>query len=84
MSTHIDLDPQTTDQLMALAEERGVTAEEVIKYLVEQLFLSTHATPKSDSEEFEADMQAFAEGTENLESTYTGNYSREDIYFDHD
>jgi hypothetical protein len=41
-------------------------------------------TPRLDSEEFEADMQALAEGTENLKSSYAGNYSREDIYFDHD
>ncbi len=33
-------------------------------------------------EEFEADMTAFAEDGE--PSIYTGNYSREDLYFDHD
>ncbi len=38
--------------------------------------------PVSDAE-FEADMQAFAEGTEDLPA-YSGNYSRADIYFDHD
>ena len=38
--------------------------------------------PASDAE-FEADMQAFAEGTEHL-PVYSGTYSRADIYFDHD
>lgn len=38
--------------------------------------------PASDAE-FEADMQAFAEGTEHLPA-YSGTYSRADIYFDHD
>ena len=34
-------------------------------------------------DEFEADMNTFAEETENL-PVYNGTYSREDIYFDHD
>jgi hypothetical protein len=38
--------------------------------------------PASDAE-FEADMQAFAEGTDHLPA-YSGTYSRADIYFDHD
>ncbi|HLG16947.1 MAG TPA: hypothetical protein VJH03_20950 [Blastocatellia bacterium] len=38
--------------------------------------------PANDAE-FEADMQAFAEGTEHLPA-YSGSYSRADIYFDHD
>jgi hypothetical protein len=37
----------------------------------------------SSDSEFEADMQAFAEGTEHLPA-YSGTYSRADIYFDHD
>jgi hypothetical protein len=38
--------------------------------------------PSSDSE-FEADMDAFTEGTEHLPA-YSGTYSRADIYLDHD
>jgi len=38
--------------------------------------------PSSDSE-FEADMHSFAEGTEHLPA-YSGTYSRDDLYFDHD
>ena len=44
--------------------------------------LTAH-TPEFDTAEFEADMKAFTEGTEHLPA-YTGTYSREDIYFDHD
>jgi len=40
--------------------------------------------PLPNLDEFEADMREFAEGTENLQSPYTGDYSREDIYLDHD
>jgi len=38
--------------------------------------------PSNDSD-FEADMQTFAEGTDDLPA-YSGTYSRADIYFDHD
>lgn len=38
--------------------------------------------PSSDSD-FETDMLAFSEGTEDL-PVYSGTYSRGDIYFDHD
>lgn len=41
------------------------------------------APPPASDAEFEADMQAFAEGTENLPA-YSGTYSRGDIYFDQD
>ena len=41
------------------------------------------APPPASDAEFEADMQAFAEGTEHLPA-YSGTYSRADIYFDHD
>ena len=38
--------------------------------------------PASDAE-FETDMQALADGTDDLPA-YTGTYSRSDIYLDHD
>jgi hypothetical protein len=41
------------------------------------------ALPPASDAEFEADMQAFAEGTDHLPA-YSGTYSRADIYFDHD
>ena len=39
--------------------------------------------PTPNTFDFDADMEAFAEGTEHLPA-YQGTYSREDIYFDHD
>jgi hypothetical protein len=83
MDAHIDLDPQVASQLIALAEERGVTVEELLKEFVEQAYTIVPKKPVP-RDEFEADMLAFAEGTENLQSPYPGDYSREDIYFDHD
>ena len=45
--------------------------------------IKTANAPEFDTAEFEADMKVFVEGTENLPA-YTGTYSREEIYFDHD
>jgi hypothetical protein len=39
--------------------------------------------PPSDALDFEADMEAFAAGTEHL-PVCSGSYSREEIYLDHD
>ena len=84
MDTHIDVDPQLASQLMALAEARGVTVEELLKDFLEQMYTIMPKKPLPPRDEFEADMLAFAEGTENLQSSSAGSYSREDIYFDHD
>lgn len=84
MPAHIDIDAQVASRLTALAEARGVTVEELLKDFAEQMYPVAPKIPKPTEEEFEADMKVFAEGTENLQMPYTGNYSREDIYFDHD
>jgi hypothetical protein len=39
--------------------------------------------PPFDAPDFEADMEAFAAGTENSPA-YSGSYSREEIYLDYD
>jgi hypothetical protein len=71
----------TADELTATLEERvnDLFNQEVITQSVDAL---PEMVPSSDSE-FEADMLAFSEGTENLPA-YSGTYSRTDVYFDHD
>ena len=68
----------TTEQIkpetIALIERQAETVGLTIDDFLQSLLL------KSDAG-FEADMSEFAE-TET--ETYQGNYSREDIYFDHD
>ena len=71
------LDP-TADELTAALEAR-------VDHLFDQestIDAVPALVPSSDSE-FETDMLAFSEGTENLPA-YSGTYSRNDIYFDHD
>jgi hypothetical protein len=84
MTAHIDLDPQVVNQLIALAEARGVSVEELIRDFLDQIHAPAPEGSSGTTNEFEADMLTFAEGTENLNSSYSGNYSREDIYFNHD
>ena len=48
-----------------------------------QLVDAAPAPDPANDAKFEADMQALADGTEHLPA-YTGNYSRSDIYLDHD
>jgi len=84
MNSRIDLDPQVASQLAALAAARGVTIERLLKEFVEEMSVLAPKGPLPAIDEFDADMRAFAEGTENLESPYSGDYSRDDIYFDHD
>jgi hypothetical protein len=74
-----------------ILEQRANAQGQDVKSLVESIVLATAtrsldelpALPPASDAEFEADMQAFSEGTENLPA-YSGSYSRADIYFDHD
>jgi len=84
MDAHIELEPQIASQLAALAAARGVTVQQLLKEFVEQMSTLAPNSPLPTMDEFEADLRAFAEGTENQQSSYAGDYSREDIYFDHD
>lgn len=72
--------PETLKLLERQAKIFGFSVDEYLRNLL----------PKTDKEialrrddEFEADMLVFAENLETF-SDYSGNYSREDIYFDHD
>lgn len=69
------------DELTAALEARvdDLFAQEALSQSVDEV---SARSPVSDAE-FEADMQAFAEGTDLLPA-YSGSYSRADIYFDHD
>lgn len=75
--------PETFALIKAQAAHLGLSVDDYLRRL-----LPTHEQElalKSDAkdDEFEADMIAFAEGTDKL-PIYIGTYSREDIYFDHD
>jgi hypothetical protein len=83
MSANIkQIKPETLAILERQAKIFGLSVDEYLRSLLpkteKELSLEGDA-----NDEFEADMIAFAEGTETL-SGYNGTYSREDIYFDHD
>ncbi len=73
--------PETLEILEKQAKMFDLTVDEYLRSLLPKT--EKNLSLKGDAnDEFEEDMTAFAEGTEN--SAYQGTYSREDIYFDHD
>ncbi len=72
--------PETLAILERQARTFGLSVDEYLQSLLPK---TEKNISLQNGEEFEADMIAFAEDTENL-SIYNGTYSREDIYFDHD
>lgn len=87
----MELTISVSEDVKHILEQRAKAYGQDVKTFVESLVQATAtqsvdelplSAPASDAE-FEADMQAFAEGTEHLPA-YSGTYSRADIYFDHD
>ncbi len=80
-STLENISPQTIALLEENAERFGLSVDEYLRSLLPG---DGDSILKADAPEaeFEADMKIFAANPENLD--YRGNYSREDIYFDHD
>lgn len=87
----MELTISVSEDVRHVLEQRAKAHGQDVKTFVEDLVQATATqsvdeipapAPASDAE-FEADMQAFAEGTDHLPA-YSGTYSRADIYFDHD
>lgn len=75
--------PETLSLIETQAEHSGLSIDEYLRRLLPSNEQELALKPDAKNDEFENDMNVFAEGTENL-SEYNGTYSREDIYFDHD
>jgi hypothetical protein len=84
MSVSIDLTPNVANQLKALAERRGVSVDQLLEDLIGEIHDVPPSGQSPTEEEFERDLSAFAEGTENRNDENESDYSRKDIYFDHD
>ena len=84
-STPAEIASETIQTLIAQAAASGLSADDYLRRLL-GIANGTQPAPSTSDEsldEFMADLEALAEGTEHLPpSTLT--YSREDIYFDHD
>lgn len=94
MSAVLDqIAPETVKVLVQQAAASGLTLNDYLQKLLglrngkaEDLSLTGfpgEATPAENLAAFMADMEALAEGTEDLPTTPL-TYSRADIYFDHD
>ena len=84
MATEIKVRTEIADKLTALADARGVSVEELLREVVDELEPPQDWTTEPSLEDFERDMDFLAEGLQHLPAGYTGTYSRGDIYLDHD
>jgi hypothetical protein len=80
MSIRIDLDEQTLERFRAAAQQRGLSVEAYLRRLAETLAPSD--TEPVSHEEFERNLDEVAAGL-NLQPL-PPDFSRADIYFDHD
>jgi hypothetical protein len=82
MPRQLEVRPEIADKLVALP--MGVSIDDLLQEVLAGLELPHVALTETSVEEFERDMDALSEGLEHLPVAYQGNYSREDIYLDHD
>jgi hypothetical protein len=83
MPTQLEVRPEIADKLAALAKVRGVSVDDLLQEVLDDLEPPREAMTELSLEEFERDMDALAEGLEHLPVGYEGTYSRKDIYLDH-
>ncbi len=84
MAIQFEVRPETADKLTALARARGVSIDELLLSLLSEPAPSAAEPAEPSLEEFDRDMDALAQGAEQLPNDYRGTYSRADIYVDHD
>ncbi len=82
-ATMEQIKPETIALIENQASHLGLSIDEYLRRLLPTGEQELALKGDANDDEFEADMIAFAEDTDDL-PTYNGTYSREDIYFDHD
>ncbi|MEW6126784.1 MAG: ribbon-helix-helix protein, CopG family [Acidobacteriota bacterium] len=83
MGASIEIEPELIEKLSEKAKAHGQTVNELLRELLDAVEPLPTPAGFSSLEELEADLDALAEGTEHL-PPLPENFSREDIYFDHD
>ncbi len=83
MSASAEIEPELLEKLSEKAKAQGQTINELLRQLLNDIEPLPGSSDYSTLEEIEADLDALAEGTEHL-PPLPENFSREDIYFDHD
>jgi hypothetical protein len=84
MSSRLEIQPEIAEQLVALAKAKGISVDQLLREILATLGGIQTETTETSFEEFESDLDALAEGLENLPLQYQGTYPRADIYADHD
>ena len=81
VSITVSLEPELEARLVARARAQGMSLDAYLRTVVEQA-AATEAPSKVSPEEFEAGLDALAEGCENLPVLPPDAYRRESIYGD--
>ena len=84
MSIQLEVRPEIANKLIALAKAKGLSVDDLLHAVLSDLQPLEPQTTEPSLDEFERDMDSLAEGLEQLPAGYRGNYSRDDIYADHD
>jgi hypothetical protein len=83
MTITLNLRPEVEEQVRSQAEARGMSTESYLAWFIENQILPARR-PRPTLEEFEADLDAMAEGTDNIPVLPPEALTREAIYGDHD
>ncbi len=84
MSTALEqIKPETLSLIRSQAKHLGLSEDEYLRRLLPHGEQELALKADTGNDEFEKDMTAFTEGTEDL-PVNNRTHSREDIYFDHD
>lgn len=83
MTLTIEIKPKIEAQVHAAALANDLSVEEFVQEIVENNFVE-NGSGEISLEEFERNLDLLAEDSANLPPTYQGNYSRDDIYLEHD
>jgi len=82
MNTLSEISSETTALIESYAKHAGLTVEEYILSLLPATQSDLGLEADASDEDFNNDMEAFADTSDDV-TPYTGTYSREDIYADH-
>ena len=84
MTITLDLQPETEASLQAQAEARGLQLKEYLQDLLTKQATRPDRGRASNFDEFEAELDALAEGSEKMPVLPPEATTREGIYQDHD
>ena len=82
-STLDEITPETIALIESQAKNLGLSVDDYLRRLLPADEMELGLRLDAEDDDFEVDMAAFADTSADT-PTYNSNYSREDIYFDHD